>query len=92
MHYALVFSTSKQPASIENWTASNLGASTWLDDLSDHFAFLKPYSNFKWLDPGCAAEVMCQPGKNFTTDWTNNNSDFKALRTAAAARTHTPNL
>ena len=86
MHHALVFSTSTQSTSIESWSASKLDASAWLADLNGHFAFLQPYTNVNWLDPGCAAEVMCQPDDSFTTEHTNNNSDFQALRNAAAAR------
>ena len=86
MHYALVFSTSKQPKSIKSCFASKLDASAWLADLNGHFAFLQPYTNVEWLDPGCAAEIMCEPDKNFVTDHTSNNSDFQALRDAAAVR------
>ena len=86
MHYALVFSTSTQPTSIESWSASKIDASAWLADLSGHFAFLQPFTNVNWLNPGCAAEIMCHPGNSFTTDQANNNSEFQALRDAAAAR------
>ena len=86
MHHALVFSTSTQSTSIESWSASKLDASAWLADLNGHFAFLQPYTNVNWLDPGCAAEIICQPDKGFTKEHTNNNSDFQALRDAAAAR------
>ncbi len=86
MHYALVFSTSTQPTSIESRSTIKLDASAWLTDLNGHFAFLQPYTNVNWLDPGCAAEIMCQPENSFTAEDTTNNSDFQALRHAAAAR------
>ncbi len=86
MHYALVFSTSTQPTSIESWSAGKLDASAWLADLNEDFAFLQPYTDANWLDPGYAAEIMCQPDNSFTIEHTNSNSDFQALRDAAAAR------
>ena len=86
MHYALVFSTSTQPVSTEISSASKLDASTWLADLIGFFAFLQPCTNITWLDPGRAAEIICQPDNGFTAEHTNNNPDFQALRDAAAAR------
>ena len=86
MHYALVFSTSTQPKRTENWSARKLDASAWLADLSRHFAFLQPNPNANWLDTGCAAEIRCQPDNSFNIKRTTNNSDFRALRDAAAAR------
>ncbi len=86
MHYALVFSTSKQLTTIESRSASKLEASAWLADLIGLSAFLQPYTNVKWLDPGRAAEIMCRPDNSFTEEHTNNNPDFRALREAAAAR------
>ena len=61
-------------------------ASKWLADLVDLYAFLQPNTNANWLDPGCAAEIICQPNNIFTTKHTNNNPNFQALRDAAAAR------
>ena len=86
MHYALVFSTSTQSTNIESWSASKLDASAWLADLSGYWAFLQPHADVNWLDPGLAAEIMCQPGNSFTAEHINNNSDFQALRDVAAAR------
>ena len=48
--------------------------------------FCNRHTNANWLDPGCAAEIMCQPNNIFTTKHTNNNPNFQALRDAAAAR------
>ena len=86
MHYALVFSTSTQPTLIESESVSNLEASTWLADLVGLFAFLQPYTNVNWLDPGCAAEIMCHPDNSFTIEHINKNPSFQALRDAAATR------
>ena len=86
MHYALVFSTSTEPTNIENGSPGKIDASEWLADLVGLSAFLQPYTNANWLDPGCAAEILCQPNNIFTTNHTNNNPNFQALRDAAAAR------
>ena len=86
MHYALVFSTSKQSTNIDSWSTNKLDASAWLADLYDHFAFLQPYTDVAWLDPGNAAEVLCQSDNIFTKEHTKNNPDFQALRDAASAR------
>ena len=86
MHYALVFSTSTEPTSIESGSPGKIDASEWLADLVGLCAFLQPHTNANWLDPGCAAEIICQPNNIFTTKHTNNNPNFQALRDAAAAR------
>ena len=86
MQYALVFSTSSQSMNIKKLSESKLDASAWLADLVGFFAFLHPHTNFNWLDPGCAAEIMCQPKNGFTTEHMNKDRAFQALRNAAAAR------
>ena len=86
MHYALVFSTSTEPTSIERGSPGNVDASKWLAELLGLSAFLQPYTNANWLDPGCAAEIICQPENIFTTKHADKNSNFQALRDAAAAR------
>ena len=86
MHYALVFSTSTQLKRMKSWSKRKLDVSTWLADLAHFFAFLQPDSNGDWLDPGLAAEIICQPIKAFTTMNANTNPNFQALRDAAAAR------
>ena len=86
MHYALVFSTSTEPTSVESGSPGKVDASDWLADLVGLSAFLQPYANANWLDPGCAAEIICQPNNIFTTKHTNNNPNFQALRDVAAER------
>ncbi len=86
MHHALVFSTSTQLKGMKSCPKSELSASAWLAGLTRFFAFLQPDSNVHWLDPGFAAQIMCQPVKGFTTLHAHTNSNFQALRDAAAAR------
>ena len=88
MHYALCtcFSISSEPTSIKSGSLGKIDASEWLADLVGLSAFLQPYTYLSWLEPGYAAEIICQPGDSFNLDYPKKNSDFQALRDAAAAR------
>ena len=77
MHHALVFSTSKH-------SFGDGDAASWIADLADDFAFLRPLDAPYWLHQGYAAELLCQPDDGFDTKILQYNNAFQVLRRRAA--------
>jgi len=77
MHYALVFSTSKQPSSTSD-------AASWLAKLADHYGFLQPAETPHWLHQGYAAQLICDPDVSFNVTSPTHNPEFRTLRSHAA--------
>ena len=86
MHFAIVFSTSKLLETGNYSFADNHDATEWLSSLASFFTFLQPIGSAYWLDPGYAAEIICEPDVNFTSLHINKNATFQSLRKAAASR------